>query len=266
MYRNPADPLENTDVGATSQTHGDAMLTAALSSLRASHPQLAVARHLVRGRPSAVLLEAAAGAGLLVVGARGVGGCSGLSLGSVALHVVANASCPVVVVRGTQRSVGPVVVGIDGSSESPAVLAAAFKEAERRGSPLCVVWALYIHSKAEGVPDPVAAQAVAEADARSALKPLLASASRHYPQLEVLTSFDVGYPAEALVNASTTARLLVIGARGGGGFVGMEIGSIAHATVHQSRCPVLVVRSTATESGSSAEGEGSRSATVAERV
>jgi nucleotide-binding universal stress UspA family protein len=159
-----------------------------------------------------------------------------------------------------------VVVGIDGSSASPAVLAAAFEEADRRGSPLRVVRALYIHSKAEGVPDPEAAQVVAEAEARSALKPLLASVSRHYSDVEVLTSFDVAYPAEALVSASTTACLLVIGARGGGGFAGMDIGSIAHATVHQSQCPVLVVRGTATVPGSSAEGEGSRSATVAERV
>jgi nucleotide-binding universal stress UspA family protein len=264
MYRNPADPVGDTDVEGTSHAHGDAILLAALSNLRASHPQLEVARQLARGRPSAVLLEAAVDAGLLVVGARGAGGCSGLSLGSVGLHVVANAACPVVVVRGAQRSVGPVVVGIDCSSESRAVLAAAFAEAERRGCSLSVVWALYIHSKAEGVPDHDAAQAAAEAEARAALKPLLASVSRRHPKVEVRTSFDIGYPAEALVHHSGTARLLVIGARGGGGFAGMEIGSIAHAIVHQARCPVLVVRSTAA-SGTSSAGR-SHTAAMAERV
>ncbi|WP_037862974.1 universal stress protein [Streptomyces sp. NRRL S-340] len=55
------------------------------------------------GTAADVLLTAAHGASLLVVGSRGLGGFSGLLLGSVAQHCVQQASCPVVVVRDEGR-------------------------------------------------------------------------------------------------------------------------------------------------------------------
>lgn len=50
------------------------------------------------GPTGATLLDAAAGADLLVVGSRGHGGFTGLLLGSVAQQVLHHAPCPVVVV------------------------------------------------------------------------------------------------------------------------------------------------------------------------
>ncbi|GAU69272.1 hypothetical protein SSP35_11_00910 [Streptomyces sp. NBRC 110611] len=55
------------------------------------------------GTASAVLLDAARGASLLVVGSRGHGGFTGVLLGSVSQHCTQYAPCPVVVVRGTDR-------------------------------------------------------------------------------------------------------------------------------------------------------------------
>jgi nucleotide-binding universal stress UspA family protein len=54
---------------------------------------------LAQGVVHAVLLDAAAGAELLVVGSRGRGGWTGLLLGSVSLRCITLAPCPVVVVR-----------------------------------------------------------------------------------------------------------------------------------------------------------------------
>jgi len=48
--------------------------------------------------PARALLEQGAGADLLVVGARGLGGFRGLLLGSVSQQVVHHATCPVVIV------------------------------------------------------------------------------------------------------------------------------------------------------------------------
>ena len=55
-------------------------------------------RILHLGDPAAALLDAARGAALVVAGSRGLGGFSGLLLGSVGHHVAHHAPCPVVVV------------------------------------------------------------------------------------------------------------------------------------------------------------------------
>ncbi|MFB7476986.1 universal stress protein [Kitasatospora sp. NPDC056184] len=51
------------------------------------------------GSPSGALIDASRGADLLVVGSRGLGGFSGMLLGSVAQHCTRHAACPVLVFR-----------------------------------------------------------------------------------------------------------------------------------------------------------------------
>jgi nucleotide-binding universal stress UspA family protein len=55
---------------------------------------------IVYGHPAMVLINESESADLLVVGSRGQGAFHGMQLGSVSIHCVTNASCPVVVVRG----------------------------------------------------------------------------------------------------------------------------------------------------------------------
>lgn len=57
-----------------------------------------VSATVTEGHPVSVLLEAARGAELLVVGNRGHGGFVGMLLGSVSERVIAHAPCPVLVV------------------------------------------------------------------------------------------------------------------------------------------------------------------------
>ena len=56
-----------------------------------------------QGNAVQVLLDAAEGADLLVVGSRGHGGFVEALLGSVAQHCVHYATCPVVVIRDSPR-------------------------------------------------------------------------------------------------------------------------------------------------------------------
>jgi len=58
-----------------------------------------VQTRVVEGYPPRVLVEAAAGADLLVVGSRGHGELSGMLLGSVGLHCATHAPCPVLIVH-----------------------------------------------------------------------------------------------------------------------------------------------------------------------
>jgi nucleotide-binding universal stress UspA family protein len=63
------------------------------------HPGVDVSAVVLEGHPATRLIEASAGAELVVVGSRGHGAFTGMLLGSVSEHCVSHASCPVVVVR-----------------------------------------------------------------------------------------------------------------------------------------------------------------------
>jgi nucleotide-binding universal stress UspA family protein len=71
----------------------------ALARAGAPETEVDVPTCVVYGTPAQVLLDAAKGAELLVVGSRGHGGFTGALLGSVGQHCVQHAPCPVVVVR-----------------------------------------------------------------------------------------------------------------------------------------------------------------------
>lgn len=60
---------------------------------------LSIEREVSQGPAVATLLEAAQEADLLVVGTRGLGGFTGLVLGSVSQQCAQHASCPVVIVH-----------------------------------------------------------------------------------------------------------------------------------------------------------------------
>jgi nucleotide-binding universal stress UspA family protein len=92
------------------------------------------------GPPAGVLVETVVGenAGLAVVGTHGRGRISGIALGSVATRMLHRAPCSVLVARPGDGDWAPgeIVVGVDGSPEAEAALAAAEALGARFGSTL----------------------------------------------------------------------------------------------------------------------------------
>lgn len=70
----------------------------ALAGHTEDYPDVEVRTEIAHHLPARALLEASAGADLLVVGSRGAGGFLGLRIGSVADAVLRHATCPVAVV------------------------------------------------------------------------------------------------------------------------------------------------------------------------
>ena len=199
------------------------------------------------GQPAAVLVEAAEGAAALAVGRRGRGPVGSAVLGSVALHCVTHARCPVEVVHAAapDAQASGVVVGVDGSAESFGALRVAIDEAARRGTALRVVAAWEVGTMWSDMytltgPEKNSvrarlAQAVADAVAE-------ARGEVEVDQGPTITTDVVeGAPSDLLVTAAGDAELLVVGSRGYGAIRGLLLGSVALRCIVHAPCPVLVV-------------------------
>jgi nucleotide-binding universal stress UspA family protein len=190
---------------------------------------------LLAEEPGRALVTAGDEASLVVVGARGAGGFEGLLLGSVSLHVAAHAACPIMVVPDPApdpaQAPGRIVLGVDELHPADHAIGWAFAEADRRGAALTALHAVGARYGAPG-------QRIGE---QMELSEALAGWAQKYPDLPVTREPVEGKAAAALVEASQTAALVVVGARRRQGVVGMALGRVNHAVLHHARCPIVVV-------------------------
>jgi nucleotide-binding universal stress UspA family protein len=202
------------------------------------------------GEPVAAnLLVEAAQASVLVVGTRGRGALTARIFGSVSQAVAADATCPVVVVRGpgagsaTERC-KPVVVGVDAELENPAVVSFAARAAALRSMPLHVLASWSLPSRAGAEVAHHQGGALAEWAARLAEEArVTAEATRArvraaWPGLDGTTSVVAQPTSKALLACAPGALLVVIGARGHG-----RVGPAARVLLQHASCPVALVPS-----------------------
>ncbi len=209
-------------------------------------PDVPVARVVVTGYPTAVLVAESAKAQLVVVGDRGLGGFEGLLVGSVAPALAAHAHCPVVVVRGLGGGTpppegGPVVVGVDGSPSSDQALGFAVEAAVALGAPLVAVRAWQDIAGGDRQGRLLHTDSVDD-EARARLDDDLAPWRAKHPDLVIDPVLVRDRPARALVDHSAGAQLVVVGCRGRGALAGLLLGSVSQTLLHHAASPVAVVR------------------------
>ncbi|WP_329096081.1 universal stress protein [Streptomyces sp. NBC_01439] len=221
------------------------------AGLTRRHPRLSLSAEVVPDVPVPALLRAAKDAEMLVLGTRGHGALAGFLLGSYGQQVIASAERPVVSVRARDGQPvfggdeGEVVVGQQGGvQESAEVLGFAFEAAAARKVPLRAVraWSpppVYGYSPGSmWIAEQFGGLEPFEEDALDqALEPWRLK----FPEVEVVAHVERGSAGQVLLSEASDAQLVVVGRRVRESGVGARIGSVAHAVLHHSACPVAVV-------------------------
>jgi nucleotide-binding universal stress UspA family protein len=132
---------------------------------------------------------------------------------------------------------GVVVVGVDGSPGSDHALLEAAADARRRHATLRIVhvWS-YLDQPVESF-DPSFGREAAEALLAESVR----SAGGALAGLDVEAREVCDLAARGLLDAARDADLVVVGARGLGGFRGLLLGSVSQQVAQHARCPVLIV-------------------------
>jgi len=134
-----------------------------------------------------------------------------------------------------------IVIGIDGSAGAAKALQWAVDEGRARQWPVTAVLAWsYLdqhHPDAGATFDPAYDESAAKAALDTYLERVLGSDAGAVERLAVC---DLAAPA--LLGAAADASLLVVGARGLGGFKGLLLGSVSRQIIDHAPCPVAVIR------------------------
>lgn len=189
---------------------------------------------VLEGDPRTVLPTEAVSqkADVLVLGSAGVGWYPAMHLGHVAHAVAHHSPVPVVIVPpgAAPRAPEVILLGIDGSAGSASATAWAARLARTLGAEVVAVHVQI--SEGDGSTDPAEDPACKEWVA-----PLLEAG------VPTRIVGRTGWPATALMElaASEAPDLVVLGARGAGGYKGLQLGSVALGVLQRSFVPVAIV-------------------------
>lgn len=137
----------------------------------------------------------------------------------------------------------PIVVAVDGSEASLRAAEWAGMEAARRTAPLRIVSApgMLPRMRTYQTSSVTVANALRGIAAR-ALAAAVERVSEVAPAVLVDTDLLDGPPAVAVSESGAGAQLLVLGARGAGGFAALVLGSVSRYVAAHALCPAVVVR------------------------
>lgn len=131
-----------------------------------------------------------------------------------------------------------IVVGVDGSEGSLGALTTALRQAALWDASVEAVLAWdYLDQPGDDPFDPHYTQERAEKHVQGLVDEATGTGA-----VEVTARAVCGRPAPTLLDAGRDADLVVVGARGEGGFLGLRLGSVSQSVVSHSPRPVMVVR------------------------
>ena len=226
---------------------GQEILDEQVERVRAARGEVAKA-HLRRGRTSneVISLCEEIGAGLLVVGSRGLGTVQRILMGSQSEEIAHRSQVPVLVLRGGDDVWPParIVVGEDFSDDARKAGELAAGIGKLYGAPGLLV---YSHPDLPEVPPGEVRSTVSNdlMDMREREESMLEDRAGELEEIlgrrpEVKVS--EGYPASVLLEASQEVQpsLVAVGSRGRAGIMRTRLGSVSTKVVTAARGPALV--------------------------
>jgi len=201
---------------------------------------------VVMGSPGGVMSRLSEVADLVVVGRRAASGLERMFVGSTSVAVVANASCPVVVISAAAHpdpvgQKGVVGVGLQTDPGSEALLEVGFLQAERLGSRLEIIHAIQ-------PPVGLFARKLSPTQldeqvrfAKGGIEAIAATVAAKHPQVAYEVSVTADSPINELVSRSAGYDLLVLGV-GQSHIPGFSLGGLMRGLMAHAECPLFITR------------------------
>lgn len=213
---------------------GTLVLDEAARAARDRLPDVDVTATVLRGSPAWELIGAARAGDLLVVGTHKTGYLRGRALGTRSIVVSSGAPCTVVVVPEESVSLRRgVIVGVGPGTMWHDAVAHGAHEAASLNQDLTLLYCNPVPEDSLGDASSPARHVLAEA---SALATTIA------PHLTVRSRVSRRGPAEALLDASRDASLLVVGVSRRNPVNAGFLGSVTHDVLVNINAPVMVAR------------------------
>ena len=226
------------------QKEGEGMLDQAQGSVPSDFSNVQRLHQI--GHPVDVILETARSSKshLLMVGARGLGGFKELILGSVSHRVLLHSSCSVMVTKNPITKIEKILLPIEGKDDVD--IALKFLALNPFRQPVHIdVFAVWPQPQLPwpttlGQSQLLEAQAIEEAHARMEVVTSKLTEMNYACEAKV----GLGDPAYAIHEQakSSQADIIMMGTHQRGGLSRFLIGSVSHAVLQHTSCPVILVR------------------------
>jgi nucleotide-binding universal stress UspA family protein len=232
------------EVKAQLRKEGEGILDEAQQCLPANFPKVQRVHQI--GHPVDVIVETARSArsNLIMLGARGLGLVKELILGSISHRVLMHAPCSTMIIKTPLTQLQKILLPIEGREDAEKAL--QFLALHPFRQPVEVeVFAVWPQPQLSwpttvGQSDALEVQAIEEAQER--MKPI----TDRLTQMNITCQAHVGIgdPAYAILEQAKASQsdLIMMGTHGRGGFSRFLMGSVSHSVLHQTPCPVLIVR------------------------